>query len=175
MNTSVTMTDKIIYRYINWLTCKCKSLIEKSSYVFWVDGSINPEFNYCKKCVVFKARHERNRAKKDRDCISVGGGYGSDEDSTSFCNGCGEALDHNLTDCGFDSEFEHFIEVGELSEEMSELSAFELLRLFSFYGCDRDDEIIKLYNSLNNTSLHKGGCSTHEKETDGDSSHVNVS
>ena len=141
------MNFKNISAFHEWLNEKSESLRNKSSYIYWVSGGEDAGLNYCNICVKFKARHERNKAKKDRSYILVDGGWDlREEDITCFCEGCGEPLNHLLTEEGYRNEFENFI--SQPPNELSELDALELARVFDKSNDVDDGSITKLFNVL---------------------------
>lgn len=78
----------------------------QSEAEYWISGAdegISYCFDCCKKEVA-----KLLKAKPDGE-YSVDGGWGMEDDLTSYCEICGKLLENTLTDCGCDEEVEHFL------------------------------------------------------------------
>jgi hypothetical protein len=134
------------------LTSLCKDL--DTDNVHWVhDG--DEAVSWCRSCCVFKVRHlkrhnKREIKKKHLDYL-VDGGFGSEEDGPQFCAGCGKPLECTLTNCGIESELDHFLSDRFVNADGSPwrleewpidpVTAFELLNVFE--GADYADFKLK--------------------------------
>lgn len=75
----------------------------------WINGS-DESLSYCHAC----AEMEVSRLRKEEPDgeYRVAGGYGTEGDSTPFCENCGKRLENTLTDYGCEEEVSHFLRYG---------------------------------------------------------------
>lgn len=75
----------------------------------WIHG-YDEGLSYCRECAVKKVK-ELRKSDPDRE-YSIDGGWGTDGDSTPFCETCGQRLSNTLTQYGCESEVDHFLMYG---------------------------------------------------------------
>ena len=93
-------------------TKKCDALFEAAAARVeawpnhWITGADIDD--YCYECAV-KRLDELKQSDPTGEYI-LDGGWSSESDSTPFCGTCDKLLDGSLTQCGCESEIEHFME-----------------------------------------------------------------
>jgi len=75
----------------------------------WINGA-DGGLSYCLDCC--KKEVERLLKKEPDGEYTVDGGWGTEGDSTPFCEVCGKLLENTLTDYGCEAEVEHFLSNG---------------------------------------------------------------
>ena len=75
----------------------------------WIHNADEGE-SYCYECCKKEVKRLLKENPDGEYCVD--GGWGTDGDSTRFCEKCEKLLENSLTDYGCEAELEHFLEFG---------------------------------------------------------------
>jgi hypothetical protein len=98
--------------------------------VCWINPDDSCE-DYCRPCAE-KAVAKLQEEDPDSDVMVDGGWGGTEEDSPSWCAGCGCLLDHSYTNEGVKSELDHWSDPE--TEIRDAEDAYLVLRMLSYPG-----------------------------------------
>ena len=76
---------------------------------YWIHNA-DEGISYCYECCKKEVKRLLKENPKGEYCVD--GGYGTEGDSTPFCEICDKLLENNLTDYGCEAELDHFLENG---------------------------------------------------------------
>ena len=93
------VTAELLYEMLQPLAARAKP-----KPLHWIDGEDDGD-DYCLECckAAVAKLHKAGNVE-----ASVGGGYGSEEDGSRVCHGCGALLEFTLTSYGAQSELDHY-------------------------------------------------------------------
>lgn len=95
----------------------------------WIGGGDQGP-SYCYLCASKLVEQlNTNRDPQKEKCV-VDGGWGQESDSCCACEECGNPLEYTLTDCGVDSELDHFNSIEGTIKINEPRVAYELYQLF---------------------------------------------
>lgn len=118
-------------RSIEFLRPIARPVEETIGHVRWLDAretDTDQGPSYCTECGD-KEIEKLNAAHPEHDYF-LAGGYGYESDGQEFCDCCGCFLHTSLTDCGIESELEHFDgQRLSLRGEHAASNAYSLLRI----------------------------------------------
>jgi hypothetical protein len=124
--------------------------------VHWVHGGDESKC-WCYSCCYYKARNLRRHDKNNRKEYIVDGGWGTEEDGSRSCVGCGKPLEITLTKSGVVEELEHFLTYGFLSDDdtIHPVTAWELLDVFADgeYYAEEFPKIVTLADRIRGAML----------------------
>ena len=115
----------------------------------WISGHDEGE-SYCFDCAEKKVGELRTLNPNEQYCVD--GGWGTDGDSTPFCEMCHHRLDNSLTQYGCEAEVEHFLEYGFRAQ--SPVNCLDMYRVISagmwepFDGEDEKDRARFYFKNL---------------------------
>ncbi len=75
----------------------------------WIHNA-DEGLSYCYECCEKEVKRLLKENPDGEYCVD--GGWGTEGDSTPFCEICGKLLENSLTDYGCESELEHFLAYG---------------------------------------------------------------
>ena len=134
-----------------------QSVIEKLNEVIgdfepeklhWVESEykdVDESEDRCYECAKKKAEELTERLKVK---VFVSGGSLQESDTCAHCQDCGELLEYTLTDCGVESELDHYLaEDSEIDFDREE--AYHLLNVLECYPhSEHNKRIIELAKKI---------------------------